>query len=233
MKTWYTMTLNAKKKKATICILDVIGEDFWTGAGVTAKSFKKDLDGLEDDVEEIDVEINSPGGSFFDGLAIYNMLLNHKATVNVFIQGLAASAASTIAMAGDTISMSENAYIMIHNAMSYARGNSKALRKTADQLDQFDKTIANMYSKKTKKDEKELLEMMDAETWMDGKTALEMGFVDEVTEAQKIAACFDFATNFLNTPKDLLPTEVTNNGSGAIIDVYTQELDLIKRRTQK
>jgi ATP-dependent protease ClpP protease subunit len=226
----------ATKKKATICILDTIGEDWWTGGGITAKSFKKDLDALGDELEEIDVEINSPGGSFFDGLAIYNMLLSHTATKNVFIQGIAASAASTIAMVGDTISMPENAYIMIHNAMSYARGNSKALRKTADQLDQFDKTIANMYSKKTKKSEEELLTLMDAETWMDGKTALEMGFITEVTETSKIAACFEWNSNFKNTPKELLPEAKSPSGddpSGAIIDMYTQQLQLIQRRVQK
>lgn len=224
------------KKKATICILDTIGEDFWTGGGITAKSFKKDLDALGNDLEEIDVEINSPGGSFFDGLAIYNMLLSHKATKNVFIQGIAASAASTIAMVGDTISMPENAYIMIHNAMSYARGNSKALRKTADQLDQFDKTIANMYSKKTKKSEEELLELMGAETWLDGKQALEMGFVTETTEAAKIAACFEWSNNFKNTPKELLPVEqplLVANNSGVIIDMYTQQLELMRRRTSR
>jgi ATP-dependent Clp protease protease subunit len=231
-------TINKKSStEASISIFGDIGDSFWS-EGVSAKDFKKELDALGD-IKVLNIDINSPGGSFFEGLAIYNILQRHTATKNVTVLGLAASAASTIAMVGDKISISEDAYIMIHNAQTFAGGDKREMRKIADELDKFDNTIANIYAKKTKKDEKELHDMMDAETWLDGRTALAEGFVDEVTEAKKVAARYILdATNrfsveaFKNTPKELLKASYTN-GASDLINLYQEEVNLIKRRVFK
>ncbi|MCK5219101.1 Clp protease ClpP, partial [bacterium] len=121
------------EKKVEILIYDQIGED-WFGDGVQAKKFAEELRDLGD-IETIELRINSPGGSVWDGNAIYNTLRGHKATVNVTIDGLAASIASVIAMSGDTITMPENALMMIHNPATIAFGEAEEMRKAANMLD--------------------------------------------------------------------------------------------------
>lgn len=173
-------------KAESIPELLVYGElDEWWG-DVQSKAFAEALKGI--DAEQIRVRINSGGGSVFTAQAIYSSLRNHPAKVEVHIDGIAASAATIIAMAGDKIIMPENAMFMIHNPLSMAFGNAEELRELADLLDKVGETIVATYRAKTGLEDAKLLELMAAETWMTASEALEYGFVDEVSSAMKIAA---------------------------------------------
>lgn len=189
------------KKECEILIYEEIGEG-WYG-GITAKQFTKDLRD-QGDVETITLRINSPGGNVFDGNAIYNVLKQHSAKKIVHIDGLAASIASVIAMAGDEIHIADNAMMMIHNAWGVVMGFADDMRKAADMLEKVDASIATTYQKRTGLDIAKIKELMQAETWMNSKEALEYGFVDDITDALEVAACFDLSKfKYRNTPKQL------------------------------
>jgi ATP-dependent Clp protease protease subunit len=193
--------MQAQGDVAEILIYDVIGEDFWSGGGVTAKGFTEQLKALGD-VKTINLKINSPGGDVFDGVAIYNNLVQHSAKVNVFIDGLAASIASVIAMAGDNITIAENGMMMIHNPWTLAMGDANDLRQSADVLDKIKATMLTTYSKRAGVTEAEASVIMDAETWYTGQEAVDAGFADDVqpVKAAKAAALFDLSV-FKNAPK--------------------------------
>lgn len=194
MSKWYE--IKALKNSAEISIYDEIG-----GWGVSAKDFVEDLKGVGD-VADITLRLNSPGGSVFDGMAIYNQIKQHKAQVTVYIDGLAASMASVIAMAGDLVIMPENAMMMIHNPWTMAVGDAEDLRNNADLLDKIKSTMLSAYAKKSGKSEDEISAIMDAETWLTGAEALEAGFADEAEPALDIAASIkDFdLSKFQNAP---------------------------------
>lgn len=175
--------LAIKAKAAEILVMDVIGEDFWTGGGVTAKRVKEQLDALGE-VEEITVRINSPGGNVWDGLAIYNLLKQHSAKVLVFVDALAASAASVIAMAGDKITMGEGAQIMIHNASTFAWGDGDDLRKAADVTDRVNAEMIAIYASRSSMSAKQIESAMNEETWFNPQEAIDAGFADESTAAK-------------------------------------------------
>lgn len=164
-------------KRAEILIHEAIGEN-WYGDGLTSKRFIKDLENLGD-VDTITVRINSPGGAVFDGIAIYNALKAHKAKKEVQVEGLAASAASFIAMCGDTITMGEGSMMMIHNPWTFAMGDADDMREVADMLDKVGDSLIDIYHARTKIDRKELKTMLDAETWMSASDAVEKGFADQ------------------------------------------------------
>lgn len=185
---WYE--IKNKADKAEIWIYEMIGEDFWTGGGVTAKNFQKELSEIK--ASQIDLHINSPGGDVFDGIAIYNLIKQHPANVTTYIDGLAASIASVIALSGDEIYMAENALFMIHNPYGMVMGAAADMRKMADRLDIVRGSISKAYITKTGKDEAEINALMDAETWMTADDAAEFGFIDEVTEKMDMAACAKF-----------------------------------------
>ena len=185
---WYE--IKNKGEKAEIWIYEMIGEDFWTGGGITAKNFQKELSEIK--ASQIDLHINSPGGDVFDGIAIYNLIKQHPAKVTSYIDGLAASIASVIALAGDQIYMAENALFMIHNPYGMAFGEAADMRKMADLLDTVRGSIVKAYVSKTDKPDAEIFPLMDAETWMTADEAVEFGFVDEVTEKMDMAACAKF-----------------------------------------
>jgi ATP-dependent Clp protease protease subunit len=172
---------------AEIYVYGVIGSD-WFGDGVSAKQFADDLRALGN-VKTIDLRINSEGGSVFDGKAMYSLLNEHKAKIIVHIDGLAASAASFLAMAGDEIEISEGAFVMIHNAYMVAMGDARAMRQAAEMLDTVNNTIIDVYAARTKGDRKAIATMMDNETWMTGAEAIENGFADRMVENLKVAAC--------------------------------------------
>lgn len=160
----------------------------WENSDMSAVDFKNALKDLGD-VSLINLHINSPGGSVFDGIAIENMLKRHKATVNVYIDGLAASIASVIAMGGDKIIMPENAMMMIHNAASGIYGNAKELRDWAGTLDRVTDSIKTVYLSRAKSlDEATLTKMMDAETWLSAQEAVDLGLADEIEDAKNYAA---------------------------------------------
>lgn len=190
MKQFYSM--KAAGGVGEILIYDMIGEDMWTGEGVTAKRFASDLKALGD-VRTINVRINSPGGSHSDALGIYSSLQRHQARIEVDIDGIAASAAATIAMAGDEIRIAENGMLMIHNPMLMARGDSRELRKAAELLDQVKNTLVATYAARTGNAAGDVAEWMDDETWMDGPDAKARGFADSVTPAKAITNSFDLS----------------------------------------
>ena len=180
-RSWYAMKAMGGGA-AEVLIYEEIGA--W---GISAKEFASDLKELGA-VSEITLRINSPGGSVFDGNAIFNQLKQHKAKVTAHIDGLAASMASVIAMAADHIVMPENALMMIHNPWTVSIGNAEELRKDADLLDTIKRTLLTAYGRSAMTDE-ELSSMMDAETWLTGADAVEMGFADEMEEEVAMAAC--------------------------------------------
>ena len=185
---WYK--IENKADKAEIWIYEMIGEDFWSGGGVTAKNFQKELSAIK--ASQIDLHINSPGGEVFDGIAIYNLIKQHPATVTTYIDGLAASIASVIALAGDQIFMAENALMMIHNPYGMVMGAAEDMRKMAERLDIVRDSISKAYISRTDKPEDEINALMDAETWMTADDALELGFIDDITEKMDMAACAKF-----------------------------------------
>lgn len=174
----------------------------------SAKSFKAELDALGD-IKTLNVYINSPGGDVFEGEAIANMIKRHKAYVKGYVDGLAASIASVIAMACDELIMPSNTMLMIHNAWVYTAGNSKDLRKAADTLDKVDTSIRQSYLSKAgdKLAEDDLIVLMEAETWLTAQEAYDYGLCDEVTGAKQIAASVskDLFAKYKNVPKSLAP----------------------------
>lgn len=186
VKKWYSVQAKSASASAPaeISIFDEIGA--W---GVTAKDFIADLKAI--DAATIKVSINSPGGSVFDALAIFNALRQHPAAIEVVIMGVAASAASFIAMAGDKITMPANAFMMIHNPLNFAYGNADELRDMADVLDKIGESIIAIYVKRTGQTNEEIKALLDAETWLNADEALEKGFCDEVQAELKVAASFD------------------------------------------
>jgi len=191
-KTWYQ--IQNKYDSAEIEIHDEIGS--W---GISASSFASDLKALGD-VKSINVSIHSPGGSAFDGIAIHNMLTAHKAPVNTSVLGVAASAASIILMAGDTITMPEDSFLMIHEPFTMAMGNAEELRETADLLDKMTTSLVNIYEKKTGLDEEEIRSMLAEETWLNGIEAVDKGFATEAVNRKVAALSKDFIKHFKNAP---------------------------------
>jgi len=185
MRNWYSMQALAAPNAAEISIYDEIG--MW---GVTAKQFISDLKALGD-VKDITVSINSPGGSVFDGLTIYNALRASGANVTVKVMGIAASIASIIAMAGKKIIMPENTFMMIHNPLNAIYGNADDMREMADILDKVGSSLVATYVARTGKSEEEVKALMDAETYMTAAEAKELGFADEVIPAVEAKAAFE------------------------------------------
>lgn len=175
---------------AVVNIFAQIGGGFFSDDGVTAKSFVDAVNELGD-LDEIEMHINSPGGEVFDGLAIYNYLRRHPAKVTAYVDGVAASIASVIAMAGDKIIMPSNAQIMVHDPWSFAIGNSTEMRKSADTLDRVKSGLLAVYQERTGKSDDEISALMTAETWISAEQAVELGFADEIEEPIRAAASFD------------------------------------------
>lgn len=160
----------------------VISENSWWGDEVTPKQFRDELNALNGDIE---VYINSPGGDVCAASQIYTMLKEYKGNVTVKIDGLAASAASVIAMAGTTVTMSPTAMMMIHNPWTVQVGDEDEMRECAEYLAEFKESIINAYEIKTGLSRKEISELMTAETWMNAKKALELGFCDKILFTDK------------------------------------------------
>ena len=173
----------AGEDEATISVLDVIGEDFW-GEGVTAKRIAAALRQIGP--RDVTVTINSPGGDVFEGIAIYNLLAEHPAKVTVKVLGLAASAASIIAMAGDQILIGRAAFLMIHNSWVMAAGDRHALRAVSEWLEPFDAAMAGVYSARTGMDDGKIAGLMDDETWLNGQRAVDDGFADGYLDAGEV-----------------------------------------------
>ncbi len=184
---------SAKKHAAEIIIYGDIGWD------ITAKEFSDEMNALGD-VKDITVRINSFGGDVFDGVAIYSRLIVSGANITVFIDGIAASAASVIAMAGKEIHIAEAGFVMIHDAWAMAVGNAADLIKTADRLEAVSEQIAGIYQRRTGQELAKIREMMAAETEFNATEAVEFGFATEVFEADRIAAHYDPERHHFKTP---------------------------------
>jgi ATP-dependent Clp protease protease subunit len=191
---------------AEIYLYGTVGSD-WFGDGVTAKQFSDDVKALGS-VKNIDLHINSDGGDVFQGKTIYSILVDHPARITTRIDGLAASIASLIAMAGDEIVISEGGFVMIHNAWTFAMGDAAGLRKTADLLETVSGTILDTYVARTKGDRAKIQQMMDDETWMTGAEAVANGFADKMVENLKVAARIAHPKAFQKLPAALKPNVV-------------------------
>lgn len=161
----------------TLFLNGEISDETWYGDEVTPRIFKEELMASSGDIT---VWINSPGGDVFAAAQIYNMLMDYQGNVSIKIDGLAASAASVIAMAGTEVQMSPVAMMMIHNPMTVAIGDSKEMQKAAEMLGEVKESIINAYEIKTGLSRTKLAHLMDAESWFNAKKALEMGFADKI-----------------------------------------------------
>lgn len=194
-KRWYTIRA-AANGGAELVIYDEIG--IW---GITARDFFHDLKALGD-VGAITVRIHCPGGSVTEGLAIYNLLRSHPAHVTVKIDGIAASIASVIAMAGDVVEMPSNTFMMIHDPVGQMRGTEEDMREIADILKAMKAALVKAYVTKTGKTEEEVAAIMAAETLLTAQEAKDGGFADVITDEVKIAACaFPDALTNLSLPE--------------------------------
>lgn len=170
---WYTVRNAAEADTTEVLIYEEIG--FW---GIAADEFVAELNKIS--TKNIKVRLNSPGGGVFDSIAIYNALVAHDATVHVQVDALAASGASIIAMAGDTITMMVGSQMMIHDALGIEIGNARAMREMAKFLDSQSDNIASVYAAKAGGDMKDWRAMMLAETWLMAAEAVDAGLADEV-----------------------------------------------------
>ncbi|WP_418592079.1 head maturation protease, ClpP-related [Ponticoccus sp. (in: a-proteobacteria)] len=167
---------SVEEDAAMISVLDPIGADMW-GDGVTARRVAGALRSIGD--REVVVNINSPGGDFFEGLAIYNLLREHRQKITVNVLGIAASAASVIAMAGDEVRIARAGFLMIHNTWIMAAGDRHSMREVADWLEPFDGTSTEIYAARSGLDAATVAGMLDRETWIGGAAAIEQGFADD------------------------------------------------------
>lgn len=186
LKRWdSTIKAAASDESNTINIFGVIGEDFWTGDGWTAKRVSGLLRYIGAD-QDVVVNINSPGGDMFEGLAIYNLLREHRGKVTTQVLGVAASAASVVAVGGDEVKIARAGFFMIHNAWAMIAGNRHQLREFADTLEPFDKAMSDIYSARTGSDIEEMAELMDNESWIGGSDAVDQGFADSLLASDEV-----------------------------------------------
>lgn len=182
-ENWYN--INSKASKVVdVYIFDEIGM-----GGVNAQGFIEEIKSFKD--SPMNLHINCVGGDVFDGMAIFNIIKKRTAKTTVYIEGIAASMGSVIALAADSVVMAENSLFMIHNAWGGAMGEAKEMKKTAKLLDKISGEIADIYVKKTKLPYDKVKEMMDEETWLNAEEALELGFIDSISDAIKVAAKYD------------------------------------------
>lgn len=197
-RQWYRFDNAAEDPSiADIHIVDFIGDwidDYW-GLGVTARAFIEQLAKLPEAVKTIRVHINSPGGDVFGAINIANALREQQAskgrTVETIVDGLAASAASIILMAGSTVRIADNGLVMVHNPWTIGIGNAADMRKVADELDTVRNTIVATYKWHSSLEDDEIVALMDAETWLDADEAIAKGFATEKVEGLKAAASID------------------------------------------
>lgn len=232
MKRMFAAAKTDKSNDLLLYLYDVIGGSFFYD-GITAKDIADEL-AKAGKIDSITVRINSPGGSVFQGVSIFNLLRTQGVPVNVMVDGVAASAASVVAMAGDKITMADNALLMIHNAWMEAAGDANELRKVAETLDKVSGTLVETYAKRTCQAAEDVQAMMDAETWMDAKEALAKGFATEIYErdadegaqAMALAASFDLKRHFAKVPDALAEPPKAAEPEPEPVDHSARELEL-------
>lgn len=184
LKRWNPGIRAASEDEHSISIYDAIGQDPWSGEGVTTKRIAAALRSWNG--ADVTVNINSPGGDMFEGLAIYNLLRDYSGKVTVKVLGLAASAASIIAMAGDEIRIARAGFLNIHNCWVVALGNRQDLLEVASRLEPFDQAMAEIYATRTGSRLSAMQQLMDADTWLNGSAAVEQGFADQLLAADAV-----------------------------------------------
>jgi len=199
---WYNIQ-NKASGITDVYIFDEIGT-----YGVTAQAFINDIKDLKD--TPINLRINSLGGDVFDGMAMYNVIKRREAKTTVYIEGIAASIATIIALGADEVVMAENSLFMIHNAWGGTMGEAKDMRKTAETLDKISSELTDIYRKKTGLSNDVLAEMMDAETWLNADEAYELGFVDTISDSIKVAAKYD-VSKFKNITQEEIQNKLSIN----------------------
>ena len=187
---WFEIK-NLTDETADIFIYDQIGDGMF-GGGISATNVIDQIKALGD--RKLNVRINSPGGSVFEGVAIYNALARHPGEVTTYVDGIAASIASVIAMAGRKILIAENAMMMIHDPSTLVWGGSAELRKQADVLDQIKETLITTYATRTGMEREKISALMSAETWFTAQEAVALKLADEQVAGVKAAACFDLSS---------------------------------------
>ena len=199
---WYNIQ-NKAGESADIYIFDEIGT-----YGVTAQDFISEIKGLKD--MPINLRINSLGGDVFDGMAMYNVIKRREAKTTVYIEGIAASIATIIALGADEVVMAENSLFMIHNAWGGTSGEAKDMRKTAETLDKITSELTDIYVKKTGLSYDALAEMMDEESWLNAQEAFDLGFIDTISDSIKVAAKYD-VSKFKNITQEEIKNKLSIN----------------------
>tara|TARA_R110000744_G_scaffold231504_2_gene349685 strand:+ start:272 stop:910 length:639 start_codon:yes stop_codon:yes gene_type:complete len=199
---WYNIQ-NKADNSADVYIFNEIGT-----YGITAQDFISDIKDLKD--TPINLHVNSIGGDVFDGMAIYNVIKRREARTTVYIEGIAASIATIIALGADEVIMAENSLFMIHNAWGGAMGEAKDMRKTADTLEKISSELTDIYMKKTGLSYEALAEMMDEETWLNAQEAYDYGFIDTISDSIKVAAKYD-VSKFKNITQEEIQNKLSIN----------------------
>ena len=231
MKKFWNWARDEDSDARTLYLDGVIAEDSWFDDDVTPKAFKAELAAGEGDIV---IWLNSPGGDCIAASQIYAMLMDYKGKVTVKIDGIAASAASVIAMAGTNVLMAPTALMMVHNPLTVAIGDSEEMQKAIAMLSEVKESIINAYEIKTGQSRAKLSHLMDAETWLNAKKAIELGFADRILEDEKKRQQTDDITyafsrravtnSLLDKVKPKLPKQKT----GTPIESLEKRLSLIK-----
>jgi ATP-dependent Clp protease protease subunit len=199
-----TVTIRAKSDTVTeVLLYDEIGHDDFFGGGISAKTFREQIKAVKAKV--LNLRVNSPGGSVTEAAAMLRALDEHPARVEVDIDGLAASAASVVAMAGEEVRIAADGIMMIHNPWAGVMGGAEDMRRLADLLDKMKEQMLDRYATRAKASREQLAEMMDAETWLTGAEAVEVGLADSLAEPLRMAARADLSKfkNYRNVPEAL------------------------------
>ena len=200
---WYNIQGKATDAVAEIYIFDEIG-----AYGITAQDFIAEMKEYKD--TPVNLRINCIGGDVFDGMAMYNIIKKREAKTTAYIEGIAASMGSVIALAADEVVMAENSLFMIHNAWGGAMGEAEDMRKTASVLEKISGEIASIYKRKTRLSLDRIQDMMDEETWLNAEEAYELGFIDSISDSIKVAAKYD-VSKFKNITTEQIHNKLNIN----------------------
>ena len=229
-KFWnWTVTDNDEKTERILTLSGVIAEESWFDDEVTPKIFRDELMSGEGDIT---VWINSPGGDCIAAAQIYNMLLEYKGNVTIKIDGIAASAASVVAMAGNKVIMSPVSMLMIHNPMTMAAGDTTEMKKAISMLTEVKESIINAYELKTGMGRDKIAKLMDAETWMDANKAVELGFADEILSGESSVkqSAMMYSENVVSRKLwNKISAKYRPNEQGRTVAALLRSLDLEKK----
>lgn len=231
MKKFWNWARDDNSGVRTLYLDGVIAEESWFDDDVTPKAFKADLTSGEGDLV---IWLNSPGGDCIAASQIYTMLMDYKGKVTVKIDGIAASAASVIAMAGTTVLMAPTALMMVHNPLTVAIGDSEEMQKAIAMLSEVKESIINAYEIKTGQSRAKLSHLMDAETWLNAKKAIELGFADGILDDEKKRLqTEDFTYAFsrravTNSLLDKVKPKLPKQQTGTSIESLEKRLSLIQ-----